>query len=369
LGAQLERRDAEREVRKGAVACARWAEQLEISLAEVARGLAIRERTLAGWVTQWKTDRMPVKALGRPAERMDRETRETLIAVFQLMGPGVGVPLLQTIFPDVARRELEEMVARVRKIWRRKGWMLIHVLRWTRPGYVWAMDFMEPPTPVDGIYRWVLAVRDLGSGDMVMTLPVMDMTGRTVRDALASLFLRYGCPLVIKSDNGSGFIDEETRTFLNEHRVYLLLSPPGVPSYNGSVEAGIGALETRAHHESARHDRPGQWTCDDVEGARLQANLSARPFGLSGPSPDDVWACRAFPDDKERTLFADRVKRYQDETFKEFGFVPGMELSREQQNAIDRVAISRALLQSGFLVIRRRRYPLPILRAKLKNIS
>jgi transposase InsO family protein len=65
-------------------------------------------------------------------------------------------------------------------------------------------------------------VRDLGSGEMVMTLPVMDMTGRTVRDALASLFLRYGCPLVIKSDNGSGFIDEETRTFLNEHRVLLL---------------------------------------------------------------------------------------------------------------------------------------------------
>jgi hypothetical protein len=97
--------------------------------------------------------------------------------------------------------------------------------------------------------------------------------------------------------------------------------------------------------------------------------LSARPFGLSGPSPDDVWACRDFPDDKERTLFLDRVNLYRDETFKEFGFLPGLELSREQLNAIDRVAISRALIQSGFLAIRRRRYPLPILRAKLKDIS
>ena len=108
----------------------------------------------------------------------------------------------------------------------------------------------------------------------------------------------------------------------------LLLSPPGLPSYNGSIEAGIGGFETRAHHESARNDRPGQWTPDDVEGARQQANQTARPFGLYGPTPDDVWQCHDFPDDKQRSDFADLVRRYQDETWAEWGYLPGTILTR-----------------------------------------
>jgi transposase InsO family protein len=336
---------------------------------EIARRLGMSERTLSDWVKGWGTDRMQIKALGRKAERMDRETRETLIAIFQLMGPGIGVPLLQAIFPEVARRELEEMVKRIRRIWRKKGWMLIHVLRWTQPGYVWAMDLTEPPAPVDGIYPLVLAVRDLGSGQMLLTLPVKDKTSRTVRDALESLFLEHGRPLLIKSDNEGGFSDDETRAFLAERNICHLLSPPGLPPYNGSMEAGIGGFKVRAHHESARNDRAGQWTPDDVEGAREQANRTARPFGLIGPTPDDVWQYRSFPDDGVRKDFRNRVLRYQDETWAEHGYLPGAILTRAQQDSIDRVAISRALVECGYLVIRRRRIPLPIWRAKLKDIS
>jgi transposase InsO family protein len=368
-GAQLARREAEREVRKGAVACASWAAQMGVARAEIARRLGMQGRTLTGWVKSWGTDRMKIKALGRSAERMDRETRDTLIAIFQLMGPGVGVPLLQTIFPEVARRELEEMVVRVRRVWRKKGWTLIHVLRWTQPGYVWAMDFTQPPSPVDGIYPYVLVVRDLGSGEQLEALPTMDMKNKTVRDALAMLFRRYGRPLVLKSDNGSGFTDDETRALLSTERVWLLLSPPRLPKYNGAAEAGIGSIKTRAHHESARNDRPGEWTCDDVEGARQQANQMARPFGLIGPTPDDVWQYHAIPGDPERSAFADMVHRYQDEMWQEQGYLPGVELSRAQQDSLDRVSISRALIESGYLVIRRRRIPLPIWRAKLKDIS
>jgi transposase InsO family protein len=356
-------------VRKGAVASAVWAARMGVSQGEIARRLGMREQTLSDWAKAWGKDRMQIKALGRKAERMDRETRETLIAIFQLMGPGVGVPLLQMIFPDVARRELEEMVARVRRIWSKKGWALIHVLRWTQAGFVWAMDFTDPPTPVDGIYPRILVVRDLGSGEMLLSLPAENMKGRTVRDALMSLFLRYGFPLVIKSDNGSGFIEDETRAFLEERKVWLLLSPPHLPKYNGAIEAGIGGLKTRAHHESSRNDRPGEWTCDDVEGARLQANQMARPFGLIGPTPDDVWQYRSIPTDDERSTLADRVRRYQNETCAEQGYLPGAPLTREQQNSIDRVAISRALIELGYLVIRRRRIPLPFWRAKLKDIS
>ena len=42
--------------------------------------------------------------------------------------------------------------------------------------------------------------------------------------------------------------------------VWSLYSPERTPSYNGSVEAGIGSISVRAHYQSARADRPGDWT-------------------------------------------------------------------------------------------------------------
>ena len=75
---------------------------------------------------------------------------------------------------------------------------------------------------------------------------------------------------------------------LKAEGIWLLLSPPGTPEYNGACEAGIGSLMTRANHESFRNDRPGEWTCDDIEGARLMANQTARPQGHMGPTPDEA---------------------------------------------------------------------------------
>jgi hypothetical protein len=40
----------------------------------------------------------------------------------------------------------------------------MQVLHWTRPGAVWAIDFAEPPLPIEGSYSRLLAVRDLASG-------------------------------------------------------------------------------------------------------------------------------------------------------------------------------------------------------------
>jgi hypothetical protein len=47
---------------------------------------------------------------------------------------------------------------------------------------------------------------------------------------------------------------------------------PGCRAIMAGCEAGIGGLQTRAHCEAARRDRPGEWTCDDVLAAQLSAN-------------------------------------------------------------------------------------------------
>ena len=82
-----------------------------------------------------------------------------------------------------------------------------------------------------------------------------------------------------------------------------LLSPPRTPWYNGAIEAGIGSLRTRVHHEAARHGRPALWTCDDLEAARRQANRTARPWGHHSPTPHDVWTQRQPITIAERQAF------------------------------------------------------------------
>ncbi|MFC1587569.1 transposase family protein [Planctomycetota bacterium] len=127
---------------------------------------------------------------------------------------------------------------------------MVEKFRWGEPGAVWAMDYTESPTPIDGVYRYILIVRDLASGAQLLSTPVIKKTAEQTLYALRSLFRWHGPPLVLKSDNDGAFKDKRVRTLLDKQKVFLLLSPPGTPSYNGSVEAGIGTLKTRAHFES-----------------------------------------------------------------------------------------------------------------------
>jgi hypothetical protein len=71
--------------------------------------------------------------------------------------------------------------------------------------------------------------------------------------------------------------------------VHHLRSPPERPEYNGACEAGIGSMKTRTHHQAALRDCSGQWSSDDAEAARCQANETARPWGASEPTPDQCW--------------------------------------------------------------------------------
>jgi transposase InsO family protein len=191
--------------------------------------------------------------------------------------------------------------------------------------------------------------------------------GQTIA-ALKSLIIECGAPLVLKSDNGSAFTAAEVKSFLAERNIYHLLSPPQLPSYNGACEAGIGSLKTRAHHEAARHDRAGEWTCDDVEGARLQANETARPGGFHAPTPNEQWRMQLLLAPQERANFQEAVDCYRSqEQCKAVlaGVAPGVSF----QARIDRRAITRALVACGLLSLRRRRITLPIFGAKCARIS
>ena len=287
-------RESERVLRRRAVAFCRWLGLLGLSLSEAAVRLGVAQRTLERWLAEWKRNWLRTRGRGRPARRSDRQLRNRVLALIDLLGPRVGVPTLQAFCPELARGEVRDLLRRYRRVWKRKRRLLTRTLHWRRPGSVWAIDFTEPPLPVEGCFDRVLAVRDLASGYQLLWLATADESSPTARDALEMLFRQYGAPLVLKSDNGSAFIAAEMETLLARWQVWHLYSPPFLPEYNGACEAGIGSMKTRTHHQATRRGRAGEWTCEDLEAARQEANETARPWGHRGPTPGEIWGRRSL---------------------------------------------------------------------------
>jgi len=380
--AQEKRRDLERSARIDALAFAHWIEKMGFSQRDAADWLKLKPGTLAEWQRRWNQDKLAAEPVGRPTRDSDWETRQLMIALFHLAGPGIGLPTLRGYFPDASKGELEYMLARYRLVHLRRNKVAVHVLRWHTPGTVWAIDFHKPQRPVDGIYPYVFLVRDLASGNNLLSLPVPSRQLHHVTAALSALFLNLGAPLVLKSDcefDTSRFAAADADSnkarqllaqLLNEHRVFHLLSPPYTPEYNASIEAGIGSFQTRAHHEAARHGHAGEWNCDDVEAARLQANELARPWGHNSDTPDTAWATRSPLSAEDRAAFATSVQHFdaEERLQRQQQLLEGIPLGPKDIVSCRRVAISRALVARGFLSFRRRRITLPINRAVWSNV-
>jgi hypothetical protein len=99
-----------------------------------------------------------------------------VLELLHAVGPALGLPTLRACFPALCRAELDDLLRRYRRLCRLRYHETLYVLHWTRPGSVWAIDFTEAPRPVDGGDRYLLAVRDLASGQQLLWLPVAQPT-------------------------------------------------------------------------------------------------------------------------------------------------------------------------------------------------
>jgi transposase InsO family protein len=230
-------------------------------------------------------------------------------------------------------------------------------------------DFAYAPWPIDGMYPYLLAVRDLASGQQLLWRPLTSANAAETILALQLLFALHGAPLVLKTDNGSPFIAEDSLAFLAQCGVLPLFSPPRVPQYNGSIEAGIGSMKSRTEEHATREGRPTEWTWHDSEVARAQANATARPRGLDEPTPDELWNARGRLLAHQRTDLADAVEAHRQRARFEGGWPLEGALPVPVARALDRQAIPRALVEHGFLLYSRRRIPLPFPQRKTANIS
>ncbi|MGO9115735.1 MAG: hypothetical protein ACLP9L_41545 [Thermoguttaceae bacterium] len=242
--AQQSRREAERDARLQAVAFDHWAARQGVRQGVAAKQLGLAPGTLAFWEHRWHKNDLAARPLGRPCHRSNPQLRNHAVGLMRAVGPRISAAAVQAAFPELARREAENLRYRFRRLWKLDNQRLIHVLHWHHPGAVWAMDHSEPTRAIDGRWRYILAVRDLASGLQLAWLPVLDETTETTIDALQWLFLEHGPPLVLKSDNGSGFIAQTMHGFFGP-----LAGPPPLLT---ALYAGV-----QWNHRS------GQWRVED----------------------------------------------------------------------------------------------------------
>ncbi len=144
-----------------------------------------------------------------------------------------------------------------------------------------------------------------------------------------------------------------------------MFSPVYTPRYNGTTEAGIGALKTGTHQQAAQRGNPGVWTCADMEAALWGANTLAYPFGENEPTAEEVWQQRQPLTDDERRCFDETLKARYEEMEREQESAREGEGSSMTKAKRQREATSRALVDLGYLNCTTRRIPPPILRRKV----
>lgn len=144
------RRELEQRVRRRAVALATQLAEQGHDRSEAARRLGVGERTLRQWEYDLR-EQAPPAPLGRPPADSGAEQQQAAFDWLNQIGPGIGVPALRQQFPEMARAELTELLRCYRDLWQTQHTQTRHVLRWLRPGTVWAMDFAKAPAPIDGV--------------------------------------------------------------------------------------------------------------------------------------------------------------------------------------------------------------------------
>lgn len=351
---QRERRELEREQRKRAIALARWLiGAIHLTQRHAARLLRISLSTLERWLRNWRRGQRHAADRGRPRSRCTKEQRRAVHELLHDYGPDLPDAELRRRIPGAPRNALLDYAAQVRRYLHRHR--VRYTLTWTRPGAVWALDFTHlEGAKLDTIHDRILVARDIASHMPLMLHPASSESADLALFVLRDLIARHGAPLVLKLDNGPAFICDEMKQLAVEHGIQLLFSPPRTPSYNGSIESGMGSLKNRLALEAARHNRAGHPTSDDLEAARIAIAECTASFGETSPSPADRWRSRTPITADERAAFLATLADLHAEELSRLEIHPSDRYNRPGRSSVDRLVIRRALQRHGYLNIRRR---------------
>lgn len=330
----------------------------------MARQLEISPRTLCHWKLRQERTGWEPRPLGRPPKQSSPERiqdawdllqREGFLSIATLRAE-VGLPRCELIDLQRVYRDWHQQECRMGQ----------EQLTWTRPGSVWAVDHTKPTKPVDGRFPYILAVRDLASGQELAWRSVPDETAATTLAVIVELFQKHGPPLIVKSDNGPAFKSEDWSRTLAAWHVIPLRSPAYTPRYNGSCEASIQAMQIRTAFFAARHGRPGHWTSSDLEDAQRQANELYRSDDRPHATAQQVWDARRPVSAIERAEFERQVQAQRAARREKHALA---QQDAREHAKLEREAVRQVLEELGLLVTTWRSIPLPIKYTKLANIT
>ena len=107
----------------------------------------------------------------------------------------------------------------------------------------WSVDVFGPlPRSAKGYTHVLVAVENLtGFPEMI---PMRGQKARDVSNALIEVWSRYGCPRVIRTDQGKNFESKLLQEVLHTFQVERVRTTPGRPKANGKAERIIGVAKT-----------------------------------------------------------------------------------------------------------------------------
>jgi hypothetical protein len=271
--------------------------------------------------------RKPLTTLQRVALRVLRERH-----------PDWGLPRLRRVIPGLPRNSAGAYLKRLcrveaklqRRQWDRVSWLV--------PGAAWAIDGTWLDRPVPPLGRRALVVIELHDKKTLCCRSVVGERAEAVEAVLADLFARHGAPLVLKLDNGSGFVASRLRDFCRRYGVTLLHSPVRRPRWNGSCEVSCRWAKARAYAAARARGAPYELTQVDLDAA----------VTFTGVMPQI--------DEGLRERFLDAVAEQLAIAAAEQGLVIARVLKDHVRRSLGRVAVRRALQLCHILSIEGRRY-------------
>ena len=125
------------------------------------------------------------------------------------------------------------------RLWLNDGSCVRH--RPERRNHVWTYDFVHERTH-DGRALRLLTVMDEYSRECLAIRVGRRLNAKDVLSTMAGLFLQYGVPQYLRSDNGAEMTATAVREFLGNLEVGTLYIEPGSPWENGYIESFNGKL-------------------------------------------------------------------------------------------------------------------------------
>lgn len=158
--------------------------------------------------------------------------------ILNLEGYAVGKDRVYRIWREEGLKVPQKAPKRAR-LWLASGSAIR--LRPERKNHVWSYDFVADRTH-DGRPYKILNIIDEFTRECLASFVARRIRSKDVILVLADLFLKYGCPEHIRSDNGPEFIAWQLKAWLKLLEVKPLYIEKGSPWENGYCESFNGKM-------------------------------------------------------------------------------------------------------------------------------